>query len=164
MKIEAIRKVLRAQPFEPFHLHLADGGRLGPVEHIEFIALEPGGRELSVYLRDNTCHTVDVMLVTRVETKSLSGIADTPGALREDHSSKPVYDRIRELRNAQPFQPFAIRLSNGDRVLIEYADAVAVSPTGKHIVVIQHRDGHRIIEVALIGRLEIPSTRTDEQS
>jgi hypothetical protein len=51
---------------------LADGGRLS-VEHEDFVALEPAGREIIVYLRDNSHHIVDVMLVTRIEVKTRNG-------------------------------------------------------------------------------------------
>lgn len=73
MKIEKVREALHAQPFQPFWIHLADGGRL-PVEHEDFVALAPTGRELIVFLKDNTHHVVDVMMVTRLEVKSRNGL------------------------------------------------------------------------------------------
>ena len=73
MKIEKVRQALHAQPFRPLWIHLADGGRLG-VEHEDFVALEPAGREFIVYLRNNTHHVVDVMMVTRLEVKSRNGV------------------------------------------------------------------------------------------
>lgn len=72
MRIERIRQTLRAQPFRPFWIHLADGGRI-PVEHEDFVALEPTGREFVVYLPDDSLHIVDVMLVTRLELKAKNG-------------------------------------------------------------------------------------------
>ena len=76
MKIGKIRETLRAQPFRPFWIHLADGGRV-PVEHEDFVALEPAGRELIVYLQNNTHHIVDVMLITRLEVKARNGVKRT---------------------------------------------------------------------------------------
>ena len=72
MKIEKVRETLHAQPFRPFWIHLADGGRI-PVEHEDFVAVEPAGREMIVYLPDNSHHIVDVMLVTRLEVKARNG-------------------------------------------------------------------------------------------
>jgi hypothetical protein len=72
MKIERLREALHTQPFRPFWIHLADGGRI-PVEHEDFVALEPAGREIIVYLRDNSHHIVDVLLVTRLEVKARNG-------------------------------------------------------------------------------------------
>ena len=72
MKISKIREALHAQPFRPFWIHLADGGRL-PVQHEDFVALEPAGREIIVYQRDNTHQILDVMLITRLEIKARNG-------------------------------------------------------------------------------------------
>lgn len=72
MKIDKIREALHAQPFRPFSIHHADGGSI-PVEHEDFVALEPAGRELLVYAPDNTHHIVDVTLVTRLEVRGKNG-------------------------------------------------------------------------------------------
>ncbi len=72
MKIEKIRQALHAQPFRQFWVHLADGGRLR-VEHEDFVALDPGGREMIIYQPDSSHHIVDVMLVTGLEVKARNG-------------------------------------------------------------------------------------------
>jgi len=72
MKIDKIREVLHAQPFHPFWIHLADGGRV-LVKHEDFVALSPGGRDIIVYLPDSSHQWIDVMLITRLEIKSRNG-------------------------------------------------------------------------------------------
>jgi len=72
MKVEKIRQALRAQLFRPFYIHLADGGRL-PVMHEDFVALEPAGREIIVYLRNNTHQIIDVLTVNRLEVGTRNG-------------------------------------------------------------------------------------------
>ena len=72
MKIVEIRNLLHAQPFRPFFIHIADGGRI-PVKHEDFVALGPAGREMIVYQPDNTHQIVDVMLVTRLEILAKNG-------------------------------------------------------------------------------------------
>lgn len=72
MKIESIREALHAQPFRPFSIHLADGGRIR-VLHQDFVALAPAGREFIVYQPDNSHQIVDVMLVTRLEIGAKNG-------------------------------------------------------------------------------------------
>jgi hypothetical protein len=69
MKIDKIREALHAQPFKRFWIHTADGGRI-PVEHEDFVALDPGGRELSVFLPDGSHQLVEMFLVTRLETRT----------------------------------------------------------------------------------------------
>ena len=72
MKFEKIRETLHAKPFRPFWIHLADGGRL-PVQHEDFVALDPAGREMIVYHTDSSHQIVDVLLVTRLEVKARNG-------------------------------------------------------------------------------------------
>jgi hypothetical protein len=72
MKIEKIREALHAQPFRPFSIHVADGGRL-VVPHQDFVAVEPAGREIIVYRANNSHQIVDVLLITRLEMKAKNG-------------------------------------------------------------------------------------------
>jgi hypothetical protein len=72
VKIESIREVVRAQPFRPFWIYLGDGGRI-PVEHEDFVAFQPSGREIIVYRSDDTHQILDTMLITRVEIKPANG-------------------------------------------------------------------------------------------
>ena len=73
MKIEKVRQLLHEQPFRPFKIHLADGGRVS-VAHEDFVALDPVGREMIMYLPDGSHQIVDVMLVTRLEVKAANGV------------------------------------------------------------------------------------------
>ena len=47
MTINELRKMLRAEPFRPFEIHLADGRSLS-VDHPEFVGQAPSGRTISV--------------------------------------------------------------------------------------------------------------------
>lgn len=69
MKIDELRKLLHAQPFKPFVIYFADGGRIR-VAHEDFVAISPTGREMHVYLPDGDYQVVDVMLVTRLQVKA----------------------------------------------------------------------------------------------
>lgn len=68
MTIEAIRKLIDAQPFQPFTMHLADGREI-PVQHREFVMAAPSGRTLVVMEPDDTLHIVDLLLVADLELK-----------------------------------------------------------------------------------------------
>ena len=72
VKVNEVRKLLHAQPFRPFLIHVADGGRI-PVKHEDFVALAPTGREMIVYLPDGDYQIVDVMLVRRLEVSAKNG-------------------------------------------------------------------------------------------
>ena len=73
MKFDRIRQVLHARPFQPFWIHLAQGGRVA-VEREDFVALDPTGREMIVYLKNGSHQILDVKLVTGLETKARNGV------------------------------------------------------------------------------------------
>ena len=61
---EQIRSALRAAPFRPFRLHLADQRKVD-VPHPEFALLFPGGRHLIVATpgSDSLYESIDVALI-----------------------------------------------------------------------------------------------------
>jgi hypothetical protein len=62
-----IREAVRAQPFQPFILRLADG-RSYQVNHPEFVAVSPNGRELLFVADDQGIHQIEMLLVLEIET------------------------------------------------------------------------------------------------
>lgn len=68
MKVEEIRKLIYAEPFRPFYIHIADGGRL-LVKHPDYIALSPVGRSFMVYTgeKPGDFEIVDTAVVTRLK-------------------------------------------------------------------------------------------------
>ena len=60
--------MMRATPFQPFDMHLADGRSL-PVEHPEVLAVTPPGRTVGVGLNDGTIEIVDLLLVTSLKPR-----------------------------------------------------------------------------------------------
>ncbi len=66
MTIDRLKERLRAQPFDPFRIHLADGRHLDD-KHPDFIAYSPGGRTAAVYSEEDTFEIVDLLLVTSLK-------------------------------------------------------------------------------------------------
>ena len=63
MSPEQLRKSLRAAPFQPFRIHLADG-RSFDVQHPEFASLSPTGRTVLVFSAGSElAEAIDVPLV-----------------------------------------------------------------------------------------------------
>ncbi|MGC1481430.1 MAG: hypothetical protein WA771_13085 [Chthoniobacterales bacterium] len=65
---------------------------------------------------------------------------------------------IREFLEAQPFQPFSIRLPDGERVLIPTADHAFLSPAGRRLLVFSDDDRMRTFDPILISELESAAT------
>ena len=68
MKVDEIKKMVHAEPFRPFYLHIADGGKL-LVTHPDFIAISGSGRNMIVYPEghEDDYQVIDTALVTRLE-------------------------------------------------------------------------------------------------
>lgn len=69
MTIEQLRKMHRAQPFQPFDIYLADG-RVLPVDHSEILAVPPPGRTIGVGCADGTIEVIDLLLVTSLKARA----------------------------------------------------------------------------------------------
>jgi len=72
--IDQFRKMLRAQPFQPFTLHLADGRQMH-VPHREFASMSPSGRTVVVAQPDDTFEIIDLLLVVGLEARPPAGSA-----------------------------------------------------------------------------------------
>jgi hypothetical protein len=63
-------------------------------------------------------------------------------------------EKIRELYDAQPFQPFVIHMADGRKLEVRHPDFVAAAPSGRTIIVYQPDDSHNIIDLLLVTDLE----------
>jgi hypothetical protein len=63
---EKVRQLWKAEPFQKFTMHLADGRKIA-VHHREFLAISPSGRTVAVYQPDDSSDYVDLLLVTDLE-------------------------------------------------------------------------------------------------
>jgi hypothetical protein len=68
MTLEQVKSFYKAEPFQPFVIHLADGRQI-PVLSREFIMAAPSGRILIVCQPDDTFNWIDLLLVTDLEVK-----------------------------------------------------------------------------------------------
>ncbi len=68
MTIEQLRTTIKAQPFVPFTLRLADG-RQYDIDHPDFISSHPHGRTVIVYKpgENGDLEILDLLLVVGIE-------------------------------------------------------------------------------------------------
>ncbi len=75
MTIEQLRTTLRAAPFRPFTIRMADG-RQFPIPHPDFLSFSPTGRTAVIFHADGSASIVDLLLMTELELSPMS-TADT---------------------------------------------------------------------------------------
>ena len=74
MTIEHFRAALRAVPFRPYVMHLADGREV-PVRHPELAVATSTGRTTVVVQPDDTLAIIDLLLVTDLEFRETADAA-----------------------------------------------------------------------------------------
>jgi hypothetical protein len=62
-------------------------------------------------------------------------------------------DQIRQLYDAQPFQPFLIHLADGRQLPVKHREFLASAPSGRTIIVYQPDDSFNIVDVMLVTDL-----------
>lgn len=72
MTVDRVRELYRAQPFQPFTVHLADGREV-KVKSPEFMSFSPSGRMIAVHEPDDSLRIVDLLLVTEVHVHANGG-------------------------------------------------------------------------------------------
>ncbi len=68
-------------------------------------------------------------------------------------------DEIRAWLEARPFRPFTIHVADGGSLKVKHEDFVALSPTGRTMIVYRgdKTEGFQMIELLMITRLETAS-------
>jgi hypothetical protein len=72
-------------------------------------------------------------------------------------------EKVRELYDATPFQPFVIHLADGRELPVLHRDFMMAAPSGRAIVVMQPDDSMNIIELPLVTDLEIKKSGNGSQ-
>ncbi len=138
MDLEGVREALHRRPFKPFDICTADGRRL-PVTHPDSVAV--GSRRIFVIGPDDSYSFVELSVIISLDYTN-------------EHPSKRNH-RIRQLYNAAPFTPFIIHLADGRQIAVKRREYMALSPSGRTIVVYQADDISDIIDLLLVTDLEI---------
>jgi hypothetical protein len=69
MSTDELRHHIRARPFVPFKVLVADG-RSYHVPHEDYISQSPVSRTVIVYNRRSTCAVLDALLITGLELEA----------------------------------------------------------------------------------------------
>jgi len=64
-------------------------------------------------------------------------------------------ERIRELWKAEPFRKFIMHLADGREIEVRHREFLAMSPSGRTVVVYQPDDSSNYVDLLLVTDLEI---------
>ena len=64
-------------------------------------------------------------------------------------------EAIHQHLHANPFRPFCLRLTDGERVPVPHPDFVALSQGGRTVVVMAEGEDFKVLDLALVTALEM---------
>ena len=66
-------------------------------------------------------------------------------------------DEIRKLLQTRPFRPFTVHVADGGRLFVKHEDFVAVSPSGREMLIYRHdkADDYQVVDTILVTRVEV---------
>jgi hypothetical protein len=67
-------------------------------------------------------------------------------------------EAIHQQLHASPFHPFALRLTDGERVPVPHPDFVALSQGGRTVAVMAGGEEFKVLDLALVTALEMDSS------
>jgi len=68
-------------------------------------------------------------------------------------------EALYERHHARPFQPFAIRLGDGQALRVEHPEMLAYAPKGRTAVVYRRNGSFQIIDLLLLTGLDVDAPR-----
>jgi len=68
-------------------------------------------------------------------------------------------EQFRTTLHLQPFKPFTIRMADGRAFEVAHPDFVALSPTGRTVIVFQPDDSYSVLDLLLMSELQVSNGR-----
>ena len=64
-------------------------------------------------------------------------------------------ERIRELLDVQPFQPFTMHLADGRAIPVHHRELIIAAPGGRTLIVVEPDDTMHIVDLLLVADFEL---------
>jgi hypothetical protein len=66
-------------------------------------------------------------------------------------------EQFRATLHLQPFRAFTIRMADGRSFAVAHPDFVALSPSGRTVIVVQPDESYRVLDLLLMSELQVPN-------
>jgi hypothetical protein len=153
MDLARIRDALHREPFRRFEMGLADGRRI-LVSRPESMAV--GGHRAFVIGPDDLCSIVEISEIASPHSADEDPLPrENRRGFLDEGGSHMTIEQVKQLYNAAPFRSFIIHLADGRQLPVKHREFMALSPSGRTMVVYQADDTSNIIDLLLVTDLEI---------
>jgi hypothetical protein len=68
-------------------------------------------------------------------------------------------EQFRAMLHHQPFRPFVIRMADGRSFEVAHRDYVAMSPTGRTVILYQDNEDFSVLDMLLMSELQVVNGR-----
>lgn len=69
-------------------------------------------------------------------------------------------EQLREVHQAQPFQPFVLHLTDGKQLPVPHREFLSHSSTGRTVIVHDQGETWNVLDLLLVTRIEVNPART----
>ncbi|MEX2287766.1 MAG: hypothetical protein WD648_11800 [Planctomycetaceae bacterium] len=63
-------------------------------------------------------------------------------------------EQLRQVYRAEPFRPFTMHLADGRDLTVKHREFLAISPSGRTVIVYQPDDSFNIVDLLLVTDIE----------
>ena len=63
-------------------------------------------------------------------------------------------EQVRKVYEARPFRPFIMHLADGRGIAVQHNEYIALSPTGRTVIVYQPDESFNVVDLLLVTDLE----------
>ena len=63
-------------------------------------------------------------------------------------------EQLRKVHQARPFQPFILKLADGNHIEVKHSEFLAHSPSGRTVIVTTSDESFEVIDLLLVASIE----------
>lgn len=64
-------------------------------------------------------------------------------------------EQLRKVHQARPFQPFTLKLADGNHIDVKHPEFLAHSPSGRTVIVTTPDESFEVIDLLLVASIEV---------
>jgi hypothetical protein len=64
-------------------------------------------------------------------------------------------EQLKKAHSAQPFKPFDVRLADGRSIEVPHPEFMAMSPTGRTVIIVRPDDDYHVVDLLLVTDLVV---------
>ena len=72
-------------------------------------------------------------------------------------------EQLRKIHQARPFQPFTLKLADGNQIEVRHPEFLAHSPSGRTVIVTTPDESFEVVDLLLVTSIEVGNGHMQEK-